>query len=104
MVVVLPDRLRPNNPQVLPCFQSVRLSLRFLQIPAKMTSNMTTPALADDAEESTFSQHYRVFAIHRGADALCIETMNATDGAAAAIRAARENTNCEVICTLKTPV
>jgi 5-methyltetrahydrofolate--homocysteine methyltransferase len=34
-----------------------------------------------------------------GADALCIETMSATDEAAAAIRAARENTNCEVICT-----
>jgi 5-methyltetrahydrofolate--homocysteine methyltransferase len=34
-----------------------------------------------------------------GADALCIETMSATDEAAAAIRAARENTHCEVICT-----
>lgn len=34
-----------------------------------------------------------------GADALCIETMSATDEAAIAIRAARENTDCEVICT-----
>ncbi len=34
-----------------------------------------------------------------GADALCIETMMATDEAAIAIRAARENTHCEVICT-----
>jgi 5-methyltetrahydrofolate--homocysteine methyltransferase len=34
-----------------------------------------------------------------GADALCIETMSAIDEAAVAIRAARENTNCEVICT-----
>lgn len=34
-----------------------------------------------------------------GADALCIETMSAADEAAAAIRAARENTQCEVICT-----
>ncbi|MDZ7332235.1 MAG: homocysteine S-methyltransferase family protein [candidate division KSB1 bacterium] len=34
-----------------------------------------------------------------GADALCIETMMATDEAAVAIRAARENTDCEVICT-----
>ncbi len=34
-----------------------------------------------------------------GADALCIETMSATDEAALAIRAARENTDCEVICT-----
>jgi 5-methyltetrahydrofolate--homocysteine methyltransferase len=34
-----------------------------------------------------------------GADALCIETMSAVDEAALAIRAARENTACEVICT-----
>ena len=34
-----------------------------------------------------------------GADALCIETMSAADEAAIAIRAARENTHCEVICT-----
>jgi len=34
-----------------------------------------------------------------GADALCIETMSAADEAGIAIRAARENTNCEVICT-----
>ncbi len=34
-----------------------------------------------------------------GADALCIETMSAPDEAALAIRAARENTDCEIICT-----
>ncbi|MCL5096479.1 MAG: homocysteine S-methyltransferase family protein [Candidatus Omnitrophica bacterium] len=34
-----------------------------------------------------------------GADALCIETMSAVDEAAIAVRAARENTGCEVICT-----
>lgn len=34
-----------------------------------------------------------------GANALCIETMIAIDEAAVAIRAARENTDCEVICT-----
>ena len=34
-----------------------------------------------------------------GADGICIETMTAIDEAAAAIRAARENTSCEVICT-----
>ncbi len=34
-----------------------------------------------------------------GADAICIETMLALDEASQAIRAARENTNCEVICT-----
>jgi 5-methyltetrahydrofolate--homocysteine methyltransferase len=34
-----------------------------------------------------------------GADALCIETMSATDEASVAVRAARENTGCEIICT-----
>jgi len=34
-----------------------------------------------------------------GADALCIETMSDLDEAVLAIRAAKENTNCEVICT-----
>jgi 5-methyltetrahydrofolate--homocysteine methyltransferase len=34
-----------------------------------------------------------------GADGLCVETMIAPDEAAAAVRAARENTACEVICT-----
>lgn len=34
-----------------------------------------------------------------GADAICIETMSATDEACIAIKAAKENTNCEVICT-----
>jgi 5-methyltetrahydrofolate--homocysteine methyltransferase len=34
-----------------------------------------------------------------GADALCVETMSAADEAAIAVRAARENTDCEVICT-----
>jgi len=34
-----------------------------------------------------------------GADALCIETMSAADETSLAIRAAREHTPCEVICT-----
>jgi 5-methyltetrahydrofolate--homocysteine methyltransferase len=34
-----------------------------------------------------------------GADALCIETMSDRDEAAIAIRAAKENTDCAVICT-----
>jgi 5-methyltetrahydrofolate--homocysteine methyltransferase len=34
-----------------------------------------------------------------GADAICIETMMDKDEAAIAVRAAKENTNCEVICT-----
>jgi 5-methyltetrahydrofolate--homocysteine methyltransferase len=34
-----------------------------------------------------------------GADAICIETFMATDEAAIATKAAKENTNCEIICT-----
>jgi len=34
-----------------------------------------------------------------GADALCIETMSDSEEAAIAVRAAKENTKCEVICT-----
>jgi 5-methyltetrahydrofolate--homocysteine methyltransferase len=34
-----------------------------------------------------------------GADAVCIETMSALDEAELAIRAVKENTHCEVICT-----
>jgi len=34
-----------------------------------------------------------------GADAICIETMSAVDEAAVAVKAAKENANCEVICT-----
>jgi 5-methyltetrahydrofolate--homocysteine methyltransferase len=34
-----------------------------------------------------------------GADALCVETMSAADEAGIAVRAARENTQCDVICT-----
>jgi len=34
-----------------------------------------------------------------GADAICIETMSAIDEATIAVKAAKENTNCEIICT-----
>ncbi|HSV26979.1 MAG TPA: homocysteine S-methyltransferase family protein, partial [Sedimentisphaerales bacterium] len=34
-----------------------------------------------------------------GADAICIETMSAIDEAVIAVKAARKNTRCEVICT-----
>ncbi len=56
-------------------------------------------------EEVTEGDLYEAFkeqavALARGgADALCIETMTALDEASVAIRAARENTACEVICT-----
>jgi 5-methyltetrahydrofolate--homocysteine methyltransferase len=56
-------------------------------------------------EEITESEMYDVFReqavalVEGGADALCIETMSATDEAALAVRAAREHTAAEVICT-----
>ncbi|PID56489.1 methionine synthase [candidate division KSB3 bacterium] len=34
-----------------------------------------------------------------GADAICVETMSDIDEACSAIRAAKENTECEIICT-----
>jgi 5-methyltetrahydrofolate--homocysteine methyltransferase len=34
-----------------------------------------------------------------GADAICVETMSALDEAALAVKAAKENTDCEIICT-----
>jgi 5-methyltetrahydrofolate--homocysteine methyltransferase len=37
--------------------------------------------------------------VEGGADAICVETMSAIDEASLAVRAARENTDCEVICT-----
>ncbi len=57
------------------------------------------------ADEVTEAELYAAFkeqamALAKGgADALCIETMSAADEAIIAIRAARENTDCDVICT-----
>lgn len=56
-------------------------------------------------EEVTEDELYAGFkaqalALERGgADAICIETMSAIDEASLAVRAARENTDCEIICT-----
>ncbi len=53
----------------------------------------------------TEEQLYEVFreqavALEKGgADAICVETMSAIDEACCAVRAARDNTKCEVICT-----
>lgn len=55
-----------------------------------------------DVTEQDFQRFFteQVVALAEGgADAICIETMSALDEAAAAIRATRENTACEVICT-----
>lgn len=56
-------------------------------------------------EEVTEEEMYEAFreqavALEKGgADALCIETMSDKDEAAIAVKAAKENTKCEVICT-----
>jgi 5-methyltetrahydrofolate--homocysteine methyltransferase len=55
-----------------------------------------------DVEEDDIYQAFKdqVTALAKGgADAICIETMSAIDEATLAIRAARENTGCEIICT-----
>jgi 5-methyltetrahydrofolate--homocysteine methyltransferase len=51
-------------------------------------------------EEVYASFRDQVEALARGgADAICVETMSALDEAALAVRAAREHTTCEVLCT-----
>ncbi|MCK5804444.1 MAG: homocysteine S-methyltransferase family protein [Lentisphaeria bacterium] len=57
--------------------------------------------LGDVTEEQLYeSFREQVVALEKGgADAICIETMTALDEACLAIRAAKENTNCEIICT-----
>jgi 5-methyltetrahydrofolate--homocysteine methyltransferase len=54
----------------------------------------------DTADEllSAFTEQVEALA-RGGADAICIESMSAIDEACLAIRAAREHTVCEVICT-----
>lgn len=57
--------------------------------------------LGDVSEEQLYeSFKEQAIALEKGGtDAICIETMTATDEACLAIRAAKENTKCEVICT-----
>jgi 5-methyltetrahydrofolate--homocysteine methyltransferase len=56
-------------------------------------------------EEVTEEEMYEGFKVQAmalekgGADALCIETMSDIDEASIAIKAAKENTKCEIICT-----
>lgn len=58
-------------------------------------------AMGDVTEEELYeSFKEQVVALEKGgADAICIETMSCIDEASEAIRAAKENTECEVICT-----
>ena len=63
------------------------------------TGQMTLMGDVTEAELQDAFKEQAVALAAGGADGLCIETMTALDEAAAAIRAARENTACEVICT-----
>lgn len=58
-------------------------------------------AMGDVTEEDfyTFFSEQVVALAEGGADALCIETMSAVDEAVAAIRACRDHTRCQVLCT-----
>lgn len=58
--------------------------------------------LMEDVTEQELYDAFKVQAValeKGGADAVCIETMSAIDEAVLAIRAAKENTQLEVICT-----
>ena len=58
--------------------------------------------MTGDVFEKTLREGFRIQAKaleKGGVDALCIETMSAVDEACLAIRAARESTKCEIICT-----
>ena len=57
--------------------------------------------MGDVTEEELYNAFKeQAIALERGgADAICIETMSAIDEATLAIKAARENTNLEIICT-----
>ncbi|MCL1880296.1 MAG: homocysteine S-methyltransferase family protein [Actinomycetia bacterium] len=58
--------------------------------------------VTEEVSEQEMYDAYKeqVIALEKGgADAVCIETMFATDEAALAIKATKENTNLEVICT-----
>jgi 5-methyltetrahydrofolate--homocysteine methyltransferase len=63
------------------------------------TGKMT--AMGDVTEEDLYNafKEQAVALAKGGADALCIETMSAIDEATSAIRAAKESTQCEIICT-----
>jgi len=58
-------------------------------------------ALGDVTEEQIYDsfKEQAVALAKGGTDALCIETMSAIDEASLAIKAARQHTACEVICT-----
>ena len=59
---------------------------------------LVTGEVTDDELYAAFKEQALAL-VKGGADALCIETMSAADEATLAIRAARDNTDREVICT-----
>jgi 5-methyltetrahydrofolate--homocysteine methyltransferase len=59
---------------------------------------LTLGDVSQDAVYEAYAEQIRALA-EGGADAICIETMLAIDEACLAIRAAREQSDCEVICT-----
>ena len=63
------------------------------------TGKMLITGEATEAEIYAAFKEQAMALARGGADAVCIETMTAADEAALAVRAARENTDCEVICT-----
>jgi 5-methyltetrahydrofolate--homocysteine methyltransferase len=63
------------------------------------TGKMLVTGEVTEADLAAAFQEQAVALARGGADALCIETMSAADEAALAVRAAREHTDCEVICT-----
>jgi len=58
-----------------------------------MLGEVTEAALYDGFKEQAMALEAG------GADGICVETMSAIDEAGLAVRAARENTHCEVLCT-----
>lgn len=63
------------------------------------TGMMTVMGDVTEEDLYQFFKEQAMALVAGGADAVCIETMSALDEAAAAIRAVRENTSCEAICT-----
>ncbi len=59
---------------------------------------LTLGEVSEDDLYQVFREQCKALA-EGGADAICVETMSAVDEASIAVRAARENTDLEVICT-----
>ncbi|MEI8138404.1 MAG: homocysteine S-methyltransferase family protein [bacterium] len=96
----LADRTRELNKAAASISREAAGSDKWVIASVGPTGMMT--AMGDVTEDDfyTFFKEQVMALEAGGADAICIETMSALDESVAAIRAARENTGCEVICTL----